>query len=91
MSFFSYRDLCGSPTFALSLQRLSSNHKKKNEMKNLIAFFEIPSTDFRRAVDFYETVLETKLSVFECEKEKMACFEEEGEGSDSQNKNRSGR
>ena len=56
MSFFSYRDLCGSPTFALSLQRLSSNHKKKNEMKNLIAFFEIPSTDFRRAVDFYETV-----------------------------------
>ena len=25
-------------------------------MKNLIAFFEIPSTDFRRAVDFYETV-----------------------------------
>ena len=79
MSFFSYRDLCGSPTFALSLQRLSSNHKKKNEMKNLIAFFEIPSTDFRRAVDFYETVLETKLSVFECEKEKMACFEEEGE------------
>ena len=26
-------------------------------MKKLIAFFEIPATDFRRAVDFYETVL----------------------------------
>ena len=23
-------------------------------MKKLIAFFEIPATDFRRAVDFYE-------------------------------------
>lgn len=48
-------------------------------MKNLIAFFEIPTTDFRRAVDFYEAVLNVKLSVFECETEKMACFAEKGE------------
>ena len=41
-------------------------------MKKLIAFFEIPATDFRRAVDFYETVLNMKLPVFECEQEKMA-------------------
>ena len=38
-------------------------------MKKLIAFFEIPATDFRRAVDFYETVLNMKLPVFECEQE----------------------
>lgn len=48
-------------------------------MKNLIAFFEIPAADFRRAVDFYETVLNVKLDVCECETEKMACFTEQGE------------
>lgn len=48
-------------------------------MKNLIAFFEIPAIDFKRAVDFYETVLDLKLDVFECEQEKMACFTEDGQ------------
>lgn len=48
-------------------------------MKKLIAFFEIPVTDFCRAVDFYETVLNVKLPVYECEQEKMACFNEGGE------------
>ena len=32
-------------------------------MKKLIAFFEIPATDFHRAIDFYETVLNMKLPV----------------------------
>lgn len=45
-------------------------------MKKLIAFFEIPALDFYRAVDFYETVLNVKLPVFDCEQEKMACFNE---------------
>lgn len=45
-------------------------------MKKLIAFFEIPVTDFYRAVDFYETVLNVKLPVYECGQEKMACFNE---------------
>ena len=48
-------------------------------MKKLIAFFEIPASDFHRAVDFYETVLGMQLPTFECETEKMACFTEEGE------------
>ena len=48
-------------------------------MKNLIAFFEIPAIDFKRAVDFYETVLDLQLAVFECEHEKMACFIEDGQ------------
>lgn len=48
-------------------------------MKNSIAFFEIPSTDFRRAVDFYQEVLNVKLPVVECEEEKMAFFMEQGE------------
>ena len=39
-------------------------------MKKLIAFFEIPASDFHRAVDFYETVLGMQLPT---------CFTEEGE------------
>lgn len=48
-------------------------------MKNLIAFFEIPAADFRRAVEFYETVLNVDLDVVECGDEKMAFFTEQGE------------
>lgn len=48
-------------------------------MSNLIAFFEIPATDFYRAVDFYETIFGQKLSISECKEEKMACFIEQGE------------
>ena len=40
-------------------------------MKKFIAFFEIPTVDFHRAVDFYETVFGVQLPVFECEEEKM--------------------
>lgn len=45
-------------------------------MKNLAAFFEIPAADFCRAVKFYETVLDCKLSVRESQTEKMAFFPE---------------
>ena len=48
-------------------------------MEKFIAFFEIPAADFHRAVGFYETVLDIKLAVSECEEEKMACFMEQGE------------
>lgn len=46
-------------------------------MKKLVSFFEIPATDFVRAVNFYECVFNVSLSVYECETEKMACFPEE--------------
>ena len=46
-------------------------------MKNLVAFFEIPAANFDRAVKFYEAVLNIKLSVMDCETEKMAFFPEE--------------
>lgn len=47
-------------------------------MKRTISFFEIPTLDFRRAVQFYETILRIKMSITECEPEKMACFPKEG-------------
>jgi predicted enzyme related to lactoylglutathione lyase len=43
-------------------------------MKELITFFEIPATDFHRAVLFYETILEMKLEKCDCGEEKMAFF-----------------
>lgn len=46
-------------------------------MKKLVAFFEIPAADFGRAVKFYESVLNFKLPVMDCETEKMAFFPEE--------------
>jgi len=46
-------------------------------MKKLLVFFEIPAADFGRAVNFYETILNVKTSVYDCENEKMACFPEE--------------
>ena len=46
-------------------------------MKRLISFFEIPAIDFDRAVKFYEIILNVKLSVMECDTEKMAFFPEE--------------
>ena len=46
-------------------------------MKRIVSFFEIPAADFKRAVTFYESVLNLKLSVLECETEKMACFPKE--------------
>ncbi len=45
-------------------------------MKNLVAFFEIPATDFKRAVKFYESVLGVVLYAMDCETEKMAFFPE---------------
>ena len=48
-------------------------------MKTLIAFFEIPASDFRRSVEFYKAVMGVQLLVAECGDEKMACFVQEGQ------------
>lgn len=46
-------------------------------MKKLISFFEIPASDFKRAIDFYQAVLKTTLMEVDCgETEKMAFFME---------------
>ena len=43
-------------------------------MKKLISWVEIPAADFERAVKFYSVVLKIDMQIFECGKEKMACF-----------------
>ena len=48
-------------------------------MKKIIAFVEIPATNFERAVTFYQHILKEKLEITESPEEKMACFSS-GEG-----------
>jgi predicted enzyme related to lactoylglutathione lyase len=43
-------------------------------MEKLIAWVEIPATDFKRAVNFYNNVLDIELQEIDCGTEKMACF-----------------
>ncbi len=43
-------------------------------MENLIAWVEIPSEDFNRAVAFYKQLLQMELEIIDCDTEKMACF-----------------
>ena len=52
-------------------------------MKKLISWVEIPATDFPRAVNFYQKVLELELEALDFGEEKMACFPS-GEGAISQ-------
>jgi len=46
-------------------------------MKRLVAFFEIPATDFERAITFYESIFGVNLTAMDCGHEKMAFFPEE--------------
>lgn len=48
-------------------------------MKNLIAFFEIPVTDFYQSVNFYQAIFGGELMVAEYSNEKMACFVQDGQ------------
>lgn len=53
--------------------------KNFKQMKKLISWVEIPANDFERAVEFYRSVLDIEMQVFDSEEEKMACFPN-GEG-----------
>ena len=44
-------------TKSTSHQENNSNNQKTKTMKNLISIIEIPTSDFARAVNFYQTIL----------------------------------
>lgn len=48
-------------------------------MRKLISWVEIPTVNFDRAVNFYNTILGLELQKIDCGHEKMACFPN-GEG-----------
>lgn len=47
-------------------------------MRKLISWFDIPTSNFDRAVKFYENVLNVTLKVVDCENSKMGCFPDDG-------------
>jgi predicted enzyme related to lactoylglutathione lyase len=49
-------------------------------MKNLISIVEIPTTDFPRAIAFYQVILNIKIEEVEMEGVKMGLFPNSGEG-----------
>ena len=49
-------------------------------MKNLISIVEIPTSDFSRAVAFYQTILDIHIEEIEMDGIKMGLFPNDGEG-----------
>ena len=43
-------------------------------MQKLINWFDIPTSNFDRAVKFYQNVLRVTLKIVDCEDSKMGCF-----------------
>ena len=48
-------------------------------MKNLISIIEIPTSDFSRAVEFYQTILDIKIEAAEMDGVKMGLFPNDNE------------
>lgn len=49
-------------------------------MKNWVSWFEIPATDFDRAVKFYETIFDIELQAMDMPGIRMGMFSAEGGG-----------
>jgi uncharacterized protein len=52
----------------------------KNKMSNLISIVEIPTSDFERAVSFYQDILNVKIELTDMGPFKMGLFPNSGEG-----------
>ncbi|MEQ8910127.1 MAG: VOC family protein [Vicingaceae bacterium] len=51
---------------------------EKEVFKNFVSWFEIPATNFERAVNFYESIYQIKLDTHQTESFEMAYFPAEG-------------
>jgi predicted enzyme related to lactoylglutathione lyase len=47
-------------------------------MRKLISWFDIPTKNFNRAVEFYQNIFDLTLNIIDCEGEKMGCFPVDG-------------
>jgi uncharacterized protein len=53
---------------------------QKEKVKSLVSIVEIPTTDFARAISFYESVLAIKIEVMEMDGVKLGMFPNTGDG-----------
>ncbi len=58
----------------------SNTLQKTNVMRHTISIVEIPTTDFSRASEFYQTILNIKIEVVAMEGIKMGLFPQTGDG-----------
>jgi predicted enzyme related to lactoylglutathione lyase len=47
-------------------------------MRILISWFDIPTSNFNRAVIFYQNIFDLTLNLVDCRGEKMGCFPDDG-------------
>ncbi|KYG79834.1 glyoxalase [Roseivirga seohaensis] len=52
---------------------------KRKNMKSFISIFEIPTTDFSRAVNFYQSILDIEISEIEMQGTQMGLFPSDGQ------------
>lgn len=57
----------------------SSNKQNTNDMKSFISIFEIPATDFARAVGFYQSILGVRIEAVDMQGTQMGLFPTEGQ------------
>ena len=57
----------------------SNNPQNTDNMKSFLSIFEIPATDFSRAVNFYESVLDIKIEAIDMQGTQMGLFPAEGQ------------
>tara|TARA_R110000850_G_scaffold241158_1_gene365707 strand:+ start:2055 stop:2516 length:462 start_codon:yes stop_codon:yes gene_type:complete len=53
--------------------------QKRKNMKSFISIFEIPTTDFSRAVNFYQSILDIEITEIEMQGTQMGLFPSDGQ------------
>tara|TARA_A100000171_G_scaffold44672_1_gene47698 strand:+ start:186 stop:647 length:462 start_codon:yes stop_codon:yes gene_type:complete len=53
--------------------------QKRKNMKSFISIFEIPTTDFSRAVNFYQSILDIEITKIEMQGTQMGLFPSDGQ------------
>ena len=61
------------------VNEIKTENQTTTKMKNLISIVEIPTTDFSRAVTFYQTILDVSLEEMEMGGVQMGIFPSDGE------------
>lgn len=72
---------CTQPNNSDSQTTKVNSHENKitKDMKNYISIFEIPTTEFSRAVQFYQSILDIKIEEIDMQGTQMGLFPSDGQ------------
>ncbi len=71
--------VCTMPNTAQAQSENSDKNQNTDNMKSFISIFEIPATDFSRAVNFYQLILAIKIEAVDMQGMQMGLFPTEGQ------------